>query len=496
MNKGIPEGGRYVKCARCAHQWRLLPDEPEELAETLEFAPQSSAEEEAAASVMSAASQEAGREDASLEVRRGNFAAGMASLGEPPAMRYEGVHAEPETEGASPTRGWAATEAEEPSAVSALDEQAEFDRQVASAAADRWMGGASWTKAERDGQADDFDPENSIRQALNAALADQDESDKDMFGMAGSPSRSVYPDNSFDKAAASGDAENESANGDALWASPGVLDARSGGKQAGLYSDEPDPAESDSSLDAETANADASAGSLQRDDGRFQSDMAGIFEKPAQPKRSFARSAARAPHDSTLTDYDGESGDMAGAADDQYTADGPLDADASALQAALEGTLRDRHGGESKAGGGGGLALAAAWAVFLSVLSGVTLALVTFRDEMVGALPGTSAIYRNIGLTVQDRQIDFGPVSYRWTVTDGKPMIEVTGQIINLTDRETTVPRVLINVRDTENSDAVKATATVRSEPLAAHETAEFTLEFLSPPKTITHIELAFAETE
>jgi len=110
------------------------------------------------------------------------------------------------------------------------------------------------------------------------------------------------------------------------------------------------------------------------------------------------------------------------------------------------------------------------------------------------ALPGTAALYSAVGLGVQNQQIDFGKVNYRWTVADGKPMIEVTGQIINLTDREIAVPRVLINVHDKETTDTVKATATLRSEPLAAHETADFTLEFISPSKTVSQIELAFAE--
>jgi hypothetical protein len=33
MNKAIPEGGRAVKCARCGHQWRLIPDYSAEEAE-------------------------------------------------------------------------------------------------------------------------------------------------------------------------------------------------------------------------------------------------------------------------------------------------------------------------------------------------------------------------------------------------------------------------------------------------------------------------------
>jgi hypothetical protein len=123
------------------------------------------------------------------------------------------------------------------------------------------------------------------------------------------------------------------------------------------------------------------------------------------------------------------------------------------------------------------------------------LAFINFREDIVVALPGMGELYRAVGLGVEEQQIDFGKVNYRWTVADGKPMIEVTGQIVNMADREIAVPRVLINVLDKESGDPVKATATLRSDPLAARETADFTLEFISPSKSISQIELAFAET-
>ncbi len=88
-----------------------------------------------------------------------------------------------------------------------------------------------------------------------------------------------------------------------------------------------------------------------------------------------------------------------------------------------------------KSPAGGGLALAAAWAVFLSIISGIALAVVTLRSEIMAALPGTTSLYRAIGFDVAERGIDFADVSYRWTVAQGKPMIEVKGQVVNVTDR-------------------------------------------------------------
>jgi predicted Zn finger-like uncharacterized protein len=140
----------------------------------------------------------------------------------------------------------------------------------------------------------------------------------------------------------------------------------------------------------------------------------------------------------------------------------------------------------------GGLALAAGWAAFISVISGVIIALISFRQDITVALPGTTHLYQTLGFDVARTGVDFADVRYRWTTAEGKPMIEVTGQVVNITDGSVKVPRVLVNVRDAGGTDSVTATATVPKEELAPRETTSFTLEFLSPPENVTQIELAF----
>ncbi len=584
MNKAIPEGGRSVKCARCGHQWRIKPDEPEELSDAIEeadehaaaapeqytapaepawpYSPAASpqtigeawdmpAAREAARSPVApqipasapplasppASAQTIGdawdvRADHSAapaipdaqpasapaasqtigdawDVRRGHLAAAIASMGEPPAD--DSANAGVETPLAS--QPWNSPEDSVDTSLlqEGRDGSLQEDDAFAAGARPSWAGSPAWmrdasgTEGETTGTGED-DPEVSVRQAIKAAM-DDETGETGRVGLAGgasSISQPVFAEGaSFEDAMSSIAADNADAH---------RIDAR---RNDAPRSDTPRAEAAERSARSKPLFASASAradfgadvppnaqprtGDMTDDTGEqsenaeaFENDIVGIFRQQMQEKRSFGPAPGRKPSPGGLADYDG---DRAGVdqADDRFMADSPLDADAAALQAALEGSLRERHAEE---GGSGGLALAAAWAVFISVLSGVTLAFITFRDEMVVAMPGTAALYRGIGFAVQDRQVDFGPVTYRWTVAEGKPMIEVTGQIINLTDREIAVPRVLVNVHDQANADAVKATATVRSEPLAAHETADFTLEFLSPPKTISQIELAFAERE
>ncbi len=144
----------------------------------------------------------------------------------------------------------------------------------------------------------------------------------------------------------------------------------------------------------------------------------------------------------------------------------------------------------------GSLAIAAAWAVFISVISGVLLALVSFRQDIMVALPGTSQLYKALGFEVAASGIDFADVSYRWTTQDGKPMIQVTGQVINTTDRAVKVPRVLVNVRDAGGLEGVTATASVPKDELAPRETADFVFEVLSQPEDVAQIELEFDQQQ
>jgi hypothetical protein len=71
-------------------------------------------------------------------------------------------------------------------------------------------------------------------------------------------------------------------------------------------------------------------------------------------------------------------------------------------------------------------------------------------------------------------------------------MIEVTGQVVNVTGHTVQVPPVLVNVRDSGGGDSVRATASVQTKELAPRQSASFSLEFVSPPENVTQIELEF----
>jgi hypothetical protein len=224
----------------------------------------------------------------------------------------------------------------------------------------------------------------------------------------------------------------------------------------------------------------------------FEDDIEDSYRPGAAPKRAGMTEAGAFDDREPASDFGSvfEERFARGSDDGEFPGD-DFDEEAAALQQRFESTDLAEY---QRARSYGGLAIAAAWAVFFSIISGIALAFVSFRQDIMAALPGTRSLYHTLGFAVADNPVDFSDVSYRWTTVEGKPMIEVTGQVVNVTERTVKVPRVLVNVRDGASRGPVQATANVQADSLAPKESANFTLEFVSPSKDISQIELEFDE--
>ena len=554
MNKPIPDGGRYVKCARCGHQWRLVPEADAEATlepDTSEYNPDPAAADDASSESAAADDQheygqawaqgadetaaeehnEASQEPSAWQVQRDQFAASISTPGAPHVTGFEGAEEESPAATAPVKQSWWSRFREgresppaEPVAetrkplftgrIPSMEREEEqrspgFSPETNESPA---QSDASWTERLRSWQStaeteandseDDADgAEAAIRQALKAAL---EETREDAQGDAFQRPRFGSEQSGF-------------ANQENRW----TPDAAStfGSDERGTFGDKGEPEEAeDSGFTGQTYGT----GSLQdeeapfhltgrnaktpifgardenddfnEDDNRasanlaFQHDREDIFKAGSLPKMA-VEAAAVGRHDEVLTEFDSlyDEQFVAGAAGSEVVDD--FEQDAAALQAELESTDIARYDPNRSYGG---LATVAAWAVFFSIVSGVGLAFVGLKEDIMAALPGTTGLYRSLGFRVADTGVDFADVNYRWTTSDGKPMIEVTGQVVNITDRTVAVPRVLVNVRDADSLNSVKATASVPTDRLAPRTSTNFTLEFLSPPKNVNQIVLEF----
>lgn len=543
MNKAIPEGGRSVKCARCGNQWRLVPEgfveetiEPD----AAEHNPVGAAPAEGvdwqppreSASETSRAFSQGGEEDAADEAggrdawqaARDPFSAAISTpsrqaLGDDQSSAAIASGGEEIWRGLRERTDQAAAFAESSEAGEKSAHGGRFDAAApqqedheADGEATAEEARLSWARQisrpwreiatpppPPESEQEEEDTEAAIREALRAALEQPGDENRLMshFEETAEPRLDPGVSSGFgwdpftprNPAGGLGDDQ------------PGAIEAEQGAFRIPGHDSDADeeppfrltgksarlPIYGSGNVDHDEPDQDKDAAS---GDLAFQNDIEDAFRTGPLPKKTIEQARGKVRHEEPLTDFDSIYDQMsARLPGGNHAVAVDYGAETAALQAELESTDVTAYEDTRNVGG---LAVAAAWAVFLSVISGLALGLVSFRQEIMVALPGTTSLYRSVGFNVAGAGVDFADVSYRWTVAEGKPMIEVTGQVVNVTDRTVTVPRVLINVRDAKSADAVKVTASVPTDTLAPRESASFTLEFLSPPKNITQIELEF----
>jgi predicted Zn finger-like uncharacterized protein len=138
--------------------------------------------------------------------------------------------------------------------------------------------------------------------------------------------------------------------------------------------------------------------------------------------------------------------------------------------------------------------LTAAWAgLILAVVAFGALA-VNQRSTIVRALPGSAWVFAAIGMPVNVRGLDFLDVAYSWETDAGRIVLEVHGDIINVTDQELPVPPVVFALRDQVEKEIYKWEEEVMGEPLAPRGRAAFAIRIPTPPKSIKSVQVRFAK--
>ena len=138
--------------------------------------------------------------------------------------------------------------------------------------------------------------------------------------------------------------------------------------------------------------------------------------------------------------------------------------------------------------------VAAGWAALALMLAGV-MSLVYFqRVNVVRALPGSASAYERIGLPVNVRGLEFAEVKYSWEESAGRPVLEVFGNIVNMTSKPLKVPTVVFGLRTKEKVEVYQWAADVRSELLPPGKQTAFSAQIPTPPKSIRDVQVRFAK--
>ena len=138
--------------------------------------------------------------------------------------------------------------------------------------------------------------------------------------------------------------------------------------------------------------------------------------------------------------------------------------------------------------------VAAGWAALALMLSGVMGFIYFDRISVVRILPGSAATYESLGMPVNVRGLEFDKIKYSWESSSGRPVLEVFGDIVNVTSEPLKVPTVVFGLRTKEKVEVYQWAADVRSELLPGGQRTAFTAQIPTPPNSIRDVQVRFAK--
>jgi len=165
-------------------------------------------------------------------------------------------------------------------------------------------------------------------------------------------------------------------------------------------------------------------------------------------------------------------------------------AGASAIANAAEPKARNRrpHAKRSRPAFRLGPALGAVAATGIGTLMALTI----FRHETVRIAPGLAPYFELMGLEVNSTGLEIRNVRSHIVMEDHREMLEISGQIFNITRARQPVPVIRLSLHNMEGQQIYVWTGASDHAELAAGEKTQFRRRLASPPKDATQVMVRF----
>jgi hypothetical protein len=132
-----------------------------------------------------------------------------------------------------------------------------------------------------------------------------------------------------------------------------------------------------------------------------------------------------------------------------------------------------------------------ALALFLLIIA----ALVAMAPKtVVSMLPGANRLYAMFGSPVVSNELAIVDVKSSWAVAGGQQVLQVEGNVVNLTGGNVTVPIVVISMLDEKGATLSEVGTKVA--PLAAGAKGPFAVQIPTPPEAVRSVKVDFAKAE
>jgi hypothetical protein len=141
-----------------------------------------------------------------------------------------------------------------------------------------------------------------------------------------------------------------------------------------------------------------------------------------------------------------------------------------------------------------------AWAatappVVIAAFIAAGMTVIAARATIVAAAPGTAVVYAGLGMPVNLRGLSIERV--RATAAgqgEGSQELLITGEIVNLRDKETPVPNLRLVLRAEDGRELYVWTARGPKDRLSPHDEVAFRARLAAPPAGVRDVLVKFRE--
>jgi len=136
------------------------------------------------------------------------------------------------------------------------------------------------------------------------------------------------------------------------------------------------------------------------------------------------------------------------------------------------------------------------WLIFLLLLGGVIGGGYQLRAELVGMYPPLAKLYEKVGIQVEPAQwlgLELHGLKSAVVLDSGESKIEISGEVMNVSDRTRPVPPIRVAMRGAANKELAVYTLTLEDDKVAAGAKLSFNVKLPGQKEEVLDLEVAFA---
>ena len=140
------------------------------------------------------------------------------------------------------------------------------------------------------------------------------------------------------------------------------------------------------------------------------------------------------------------------------------------------------------------LGLGLGWAALAAIVLATGWSAVHYRAAVAGVWPQSSSLYAAVGMPVNTRGLEFRDRNAHYETQDGQDVLVITGDLVNITSRELSVPAIRVSLTDGDRRELYHWSFLPGVAVLRPGQLTAFRTRLPSPPPAARHIELRFLE--